>query len=157
MKNSSTHESLLAYNNILKENDDIYRGISKIFGMPECTFWILYTLRAENVSLTQSEICDFLYQPKQTVNSALKKLEAEGYIELRCINDRRSKQIYLKEKGVALAEKTVDKVLEAEYKALFSLTDEEQREFIELLQKYTNILKSKIRNIEINKAASERR
>lgn len=42
-------------------------------GLSDCTFWILYALRENNARLTQSEICNFFYQPKQTVNSALKK------------------------------------------------------------------------------------
>ena len=55
--------------------------------------------------MTQSEICSFLYQPKQTVNSSLKKLASEGYIQLS-VSGHRSKQILLTEKGRELTSQT---------------------------------------------------
>ena len=69
---------LLEYNKETKRLDDLYRCAAKQCGISECAFWILYTLRAEERQFTQAEICEFLIEPKQTVRSALKKLEAEG-------------------------------------------------------------------------------
>lgn len=146
MQNIMKEKRLSEYNDIIKENDNLYRGLAKHFGLPECAFWILYTLRADNTGLTQSEICDVLYQPKQTVNSALKNLEAQGNIELLYVNGRRSKQIRLTKKGIGLAEKTVDQVLAAEHKALLDLTDAEQQAFIGLFRKYTNALRGRMRD-----------
>ena len=71
---------LLEYNRETKRLDDLYRCAVKQCGISECAFWILYTLRAEERQFTQAEICEFLIEPKQTVHSALKKLEAEGYL-----------------------------------------------------------------------------
>ena len=73
-------QALMAYNKETKKLDDLYRSAAKNCGMAECAFWILYTLRVEEKSFTQAEICEFLVEPKQTVNSALKKLVAEGYL-----------------------------------------------------------------------------
>ena len=44
-------KKLFEYNNIIKEQEDLYRKIAKHFGMSECSFWILYSLR-EAGSLT---------------------------------------------------------------------------------------------------------
>ncbi len=63
---------LSEFNSALKENDDIYRGLSKFYGLSECALWILYTLRVSETPVTQSDICDVMFQPKQTVNSALR-------------------------------------------------------------------------------------
>ena len=52
-----------------------------------------------------------------TVNSSLKKMEAEGYIELLNINDKRSKQVSLTEKGLDLANNTVDIIISKENNA----------------------------------------
>lgn len=136
-------KTLSRYNSILKENDDLYRGVAKAFGMPDCTFWILYALREEKV-LTQSEICSCMYQPKQTVNSALKKLETEGYIALTAKKDRRSKQIELTEKGEKLAAQTVDKIFAVEQSAMSALTKEEREAFLGLFRKYIHLLKEKM-------------
>ena len=145
---SDAKKCLLEYNSIFKENDDLYRKIARELGMSECTFQIFYMLREQEETVTQSEICSALYQPKQTVNSALKKLEQEGYLRLIKQDDRRSKRIELTEKGRELAERTVDRVLLVEQKALAELTEEEQKAFIGLFRKYTKLLGNKMQEIE---------
>lgn len=132
---------LFEYNSIIKENDDIYRQIARQFGFSECTFWILYSLREDNICLTQRKLCSMLSQPKQTVNSALKKLEADGYLKLCSGEDRRHKLIQLTEKGEALARKTLDKVMTLENRTFDTFTEEEQVQFLQLFRKYTDNLK----------------
>ena len=142
-------DHLYEYNEIIKENDEIYRHLAKGFHMPECTFWILYTLRTAQAPMAQSELCRMLYEPKQTVNSALKKLEAEGFLSLAVGNDRRSKTITLTDKGETLSDQTVDLVISAEKHALLSLEETEQDIFLQLFHKYTDSLKQQIE--ELNK------
>ena len=88
----NAYQMLIAFNRETKKLDDVYRSAAKSCGISECAFWILYTLRVEEKSFTQAEICEFLIEPKQTVNSALKKLEAEGYLTLSAGADQRSKR-----------------------------------------------------------------
>jgi len=135
-----TYNRLLTYNSLLKEMDEIYRHLAKSMGLSECTLWILYALRVEKNAPTQSEIGRFLFQPKQTVNSALKKMEDEGLIEFFYANDRKNKQIYLTKSGKALAEKTADKVIQAEYASLLGLSLQEQEAFLQLYQQYVRLL-----------------
>ncbi len=127
-------------NSIIKESDEIYRNAAKTLGLPDCAFWILYALRDNGEMPTQRELCNTLYQPKQTINSSLKKMESDGYIELLSVNDHRSKKIRLTEKGISLAEETVDKVILLEQKALSGLSAQEQTAFISLFRKYTQLL-----------------
>lgn len=141
-------KTLSQYNSILKENDEIYRCAAKSLGLPDCALWILYALRESDTALTQSEICHLMYQPKQTVNSSLKKLESAGYIKLEEMKDRRSKHIKLTEKGKILAENTADKIIAAEMKAFSQLSGNEREIFINIFRKYTDLLKSNI--FEIN-------
>lgn len=144
MKKNNARKMLWEYNTIFKENDDIYRCAAKGLGVSDCALWILYAVRAEE-NVTQKDICGTIHYPKQTVNSALKKLESEGCIVLSEMEDRRSKQISLTPKGVKLAEKTADKIVAAELAALSGLTDEERETFIELFRKYTELLKNNMR------------
>lgn len=137
-------KKLFEYNNIIKEQEDLYRKIAKHFGMSECSFWILYSLREANHSLTQSELCYALSQPKQTINSALKKWEDTGYIELSTDLDRRRKLIQLTTKGEFLAQETVDKVIVLENQTFDRFTDSEQKLFLNLLHKYTDNLKKNL-------------
>lgn len=147
MEKKNVGKELLEYNSIIKENDDIYREIAKTLGLPDCAFWILYMLREGGTELTQREICAAIYQPKQTVNSALKKLEQEGYIEMAGQDNHRRKPIHLTEKGEQLAQRTVDRVIAAEQKTLSEMTQEEKDVFIRLFRKYTDLLRKNMREL----------
>ena len=140
MKNNSS-KRMLEFNEVMKENNDLYSNLAKKFKMSDCMLWILYILREENKVLTQSDICNMMCIPKQTVNSSLKKMEAEGYIELLNINDKRSKQVSLTEKGLDLANNTVDIIISKENNALSKMDKEEQALFINLFKKYKDLLK----------------
>ena len=147
MKKRGTSDCLAEYNGIIKENDDIYRNLARIFGLSECSFWILYTLRTNDTALAQSEVCAYMYQPKQTVNSALKKMESEGYLKLEKGKDHRSKQISLTVGGIRLCERTVDRIIESERGALGRMTAEEQEMFLSLFHKYTDLLRQAMQDI----------
>ncbi len=152
---SETEELLSKYNGLLKENDELYRNAAKAMALSDCTFWILYSLRDSGTEITQSDLGTTLYLPKQTINSALKKLESDGFIELLAGNDRRSKRIRLTEKGTLLAEQTADHVISAELEALNGLTNRERETFIDLFQKYTVLLKQNMQQL-ISKYSEER-
>ena len=126
MKNIGAEKQLSKYNHVYKENTAIYRDLSIRLGLNESTFWILYTLRIEEPPVTQSDMCAILAYPKQTVNSALKKLEQEGLLTLFGERGRGGKPIRLTEAGAKLAEQTVDLVIESEQKALLDFSAEEQ-------------------------------
>ena len=140
-------KKMLELNEIMKETDDLYRNLAKKFKMSDCMIWILYILREDDRSVTQSDICNMMYMPKQTVNSSLKKMESEGYIELLNINDKRSKQVCLTEKGVDLAHNTVDIIISKENNALSKMDKEEQALFINLFKKYKDLLKESFMEI----------
>lgn len=94
---------------------------------------------------TQHEICKGLYQSKQTIHSSLKKLEEAGLLELRyAANNRKKKEIFLTLKGVDIAEKTADKIMEAEQKALDDLAKQEQDVFLGLFGKYIGALRTEL-------------
>ena len=140
-------KKMLELNEIMKETDDLYRNLAKKFKMSDCMMWILYILREDDRAVTQSDICNLMCMPKQTVNSSLKKMEAEGYIELLNINDKRSKQVCLTEKGVDLANNTVDRIISKENNALSKMDNEEQALFINLFKKYKDLLKESFMEI----------
>ena len=145
-KTNNARNKLYEYNNALKSVDENYRNIAKRSGLSEAAFWTLYTLRMEPGNVTQSDVCNVLYQPKQTVNSALKKLESEGYIILTPAGAH-TKNISFTESGIKLCEQTVDKVIEAECDALKEMTDDEAENLIALQGAYSILLKNKLNNL----------
>lgn len=146
---------LAEYNRILRENDGIYRHAARAFGLSDCALWILYVLRTETAPITQSGICDILYQPKQTVNSALKKMEEDGLLTFICTRGQRSKPIRLTEKGALLAAETADRIIQAEQDAFFSLSGEERETFLRVWRKYTAQLKKTVQHMKKSGASLE--
>lgn len=144
MKERTIETTLWEYNTIFKENNEMYRGVAKVLGLTDTALWILYALRDSRGTATQREVCNMLYEPKQTINSALKKMEAEGYIELIPGKDRRSKRIRLTEKGTALAGQTADKVIEAEHRALCRMEEQDREQLLRLFRTYTEKLKEEM-------------
>ena len=133
-------QTLMAYNKETKKLDDLYRSAAKTCGMAECAFWILYTLRVDETAYTQAEICELLHEPKQTVNSALKKLEAAGVLSLSAGDDQRSKRVRLTPKGEQLARSNADRVAEAEARAIGSMSPDDRAAFIRLTELYGTLL-----------------
>ena len=83
---------------------------------------------------------------KQTINSALRKLEADGVVRSEVFEGRK-KKVYLTEKGRRLAKDTVYRVIEIENEIFASWSDEEKRIYIELTQRYVEVFKEKIKNM----------
>lgn len=133
-------EVLAIFNATINGSEEIYRAVAKSFGLSDCAFWILYCIRQSEEKVTQKDICSFIYQPKQTVHSALKKMVEDGLIEVGDYNGKRHKYVTLTEKGEAFSKKTVDLVL-AEEIAIFEDMDVSEREIaMKLLAKYSDSL-----------------
>ena len=137
-------EVLAAFNATINGSEEIYRTVAKSFGLSDCAFWILYCIRQSEEKVTQKDICSFIYQPKQTVHSALKKMVEDGLIEVGDYNGKRHKYITLTEKGEAFSQKTVDLVL-AEEIAIFEDMNASERELaMKLLAKYSDSLSQRM-------------
>ena len=128
------------HNNLMKKNESLYRSLAVRFGLSECAFWILYVLRSNIAMLTQRDLCDWLCQPKQSVNTGIKKLLDKGLIELACGNDRRSKYLMLTDEGKSFCEMTLDRVIDAEKAAITGLSGEEKEMMFRLFSRYTELL-----------------
>lgn len=127
------------YSRLYKEDDGLYRRLARHFGLSESAFWILYTLEATPGPMTQATLSSWLCLSKQTINSGLKQLELEGYI---CLTDGPGRRKYLRltEQGRALAERTVQPVLELEERAFLAMTPEEQEGFLRLTRRHLELM-----------------
>lgn len=137
----NNYDMLIKYNGLLKEYDDIYRNVSKQFHMSETEFWILYILYTEQIQPTQRDLCLRLHIPKQTIHSALRKMEQAEWIHYIALKDHRMKQIALSKKGYQAALSSVALITEKEESAFQCFSDEEKSNFISLLERYVIHLK----------------
>lgn len=143
-----TDALLLKYNAMVKRNEDVYRRAARQSGLSESAHWILYTLLINPRPVSQREICDMTYQPKQSINSALKKLEQDGHIRLAFgENNRKTKLIHLTPGGRMLAEATAGRVIQAEKNALSKLGEVECAKLYALFETYTQLLNEEIHQI----------
>ena len=121
---------------IYNETNLLYHRLARSCGLSDCAFWLLYTLRAEESSMTQTQLCELLSLSKQTVNSALKKLVGQGYLRLEAADGNlKNKQVMLTDRGEELLRRTVDRVFGVENAAGARLTAEERRALLTLSQK----------------------
>lgn len=121
---------------IYNENTPLYHRLARACGLPDCAFWLLYTLRSEEAPLTQTQLSEQLSLPKQTVNSALKKLVEEGVLRLEAADGNlKNKRVCLTEAGEAFLRRTVDRVFGVESAAAARLTEEERSALVALSQK----------------------
>ncbi len=80
---------------------------------------------------------------KQTINSSIRKLEADGILYLEQ-SDGRSKRVVLTDKGRELMENTVAQIHKAEVHALDDWTKEEIQTYILTLSKVHGSLKREL-------------
>lgn len=122
--------------------NDIYRDAASKFGLS--TAYLTFYIPSAEVGegCLQKDVCDATFIPKQTVNSAIRKLEQEGYLTLS--NGKgHSKHILLTESGHTLLKETIFPIVEAENEAFTELSFEECNLLLKLHSKYTTALREK--------------
>ena len=150
---SGISRQLQQYNELWQENDSFYRAMAKAMNLPECTMWILYSLRVYQKPMTPSQLCDVMLQPKQTIHSALKKMEADGLLETLPAQDKRSRRLRLTERGIELARRTGDLVIQAEQNALDALPPQDCQQLLTLFRQYTDALHKSLQLLQEKKHA----
>ena len=148
MNHTSNYNYILEFNQILKECDSIYHNAAVKAGLSDCAFWILYTLQDSTRTYTQSEICDDGFMPKQTVNSALKKMEKDGYLTLHPIPGKKGKYIQLTETGQAFVQQKIVPIMKAEENACAQFTSDEKFAFLNTFRGFVNWLKTEVTSVQ---------
>ena len=132
---SGAHAHLRRFNHLIGEIDALYHEAALHFGMPDSAMRVLYTVCVEGGSCPIAEIIRQCGMSKQTLNSALRRLEEEGTIVLQADSGRR-KRVCLTDSGRARTERTVDRIIEMENRIYETWTQEERDSHIGLTQRY---------------------
>lgn len=133
--------TLREFNDIIMELFTAYRRIASRLDVTENELWILYELIAEEQGLLQRELCERLGLAKQTINSALQKMEAAGHIQQKPGSDRRTKEISLTPAGREQAERTAGWLMRAETAALEAMGPQKCQAMFKGLREYTHELR----------------
>ena len=143
------------YNGLYKESSELYHRLARHYGLSDCAFWILYTMREAGGPVSQKRLCEELYLSKQTVNSALKSLEAAGYLRLESARDsRRNKDIHLTPAGEELLRRCADPVFAMEERAFLRLEPEERAAVLRLGRRHLDLLREETERLLQQKSES---
>lgn len=106
--------------------------------------FVLYALEGQR-AMTQKKICICTGLTKQTVNSVIRSLKEEGYIELSpgC-EDRREKQITLTEKGKAYSSEILMPLQELEHRVLQIMGSDRVQQMIDNITLYNAVFEKEM-------------
>ncbi|MBE5958367.1 MAG: MarR family transcriptional regulator [Lachnospiraceae bacterium] len=120
--------------------DSFYGEFAKKSNVSSALLWVLYALNDGNPH-TQIEISNDWELPKTTVNTVIKEIQKNGYVELVPIKGkRREMSIVLTESGKKYANSVLSELYKKEGEVYKSLNREE-REIIIVLEKLARKLK----------------
>ena len=120
--------------------DSFYDEFAKKSNVSSALLWVLYALNDGN-SHTQIEISNDWELPKTTVNTVIKEIQQNGYVELIPIKGkRREMSIVLTKSGKNYADSILSDLYKKEAKVYKTLRSEEY-EVVDLLERIAKKLK----------------
>ncbi len=137
---SDIQELQRAFDMNVKAIDEAYDRTAKRCHLSPSSFDILYTLFAYGDGCTQKELCERCYDGKQTVNSAVHKMQRDGLLQISAGTGRNT-HVHLTDAGRAYAARAIAPVLES--------FDEDERELLSrVIDVYTRRLVQALDGIE---------
>lgn len=127
------------YNQLCRGYDDIYRQAAMQAGISFVPYYILVMICSTDGPHTQSDIQHFSFYPKQTINSAVMRLQELGYVELH--PEGRRKNLVLTPAGEAFCARRVYPVLQAEQESFSALTPQEQEMLLSTTEKHIRLFR----------------
>lgn len=134
-------------NAVISEINGVYRDLAQHFGLSSSVLDILYTALYQGGSCTLRQICLLTGMSKQTLNSALRKMELEGLLTLEAV-DGKQKKVCLTPAGKDLASRTAGVELDMEAAILDSWTPEEAELFLRLNERYLQSLRQGLHQLK---------
>ena len=127
---------------LLREQDSIYHNTAVRFGLSDTAMRVLYLVSETDEVLTQQDLCRQNFSAKQTIHTAINGLVKNGFVELIPIpGTRNHKKILLTASGQALADRTVNRLKEAEQRAYSRMSEEDLQTYLELTGRLTSHLR----------------
>lgn len=128
-------DGIRRYNYIMGETNAAYHRAAVKLGLSDSAATILYSLCNYGGRCLLGDIIKLSGMSKQTVNSALRVLEADGVVTLEAESGRR-KAARLTEKGTALAENTVARLIRMENEIFAAWSEKEQETYLSFAKRY---------------------
>ncbi len=140
------YENIHRINYLTSELDALYHQAALKLGLTDSAMCVLYSLHEGGGSCFLSDIYKQFGVSKQTINSALRRLEEDGAVYLE-VHRGKSKTVRLTKKGEDLVSKTVVRLCDAEAKAFELWSEEEKSEHVRLTEKYVESFRRQVQSI----------
>lgn len=133
-------------NYLTTKMESLYHLSSLKLGITDSVSIVLYSIYDAGGECLLSDIYKGSGISKQTVNSAVRGLEADGVLYLEQHNGR-AKKVILTDKGRDYVQRTVARLYQAEINVFDSWTQEEISTYIQLMEKYADCFRQQIEKL----------
>ena len=138
-----SEDNIRRINYLMTEIDALYHQAAVKMRLSDSVARVLYTIYEAKGSCLLSEIYKKTGVSKQTINSALRKLEQEGILYLEPYKGN-AKKVILTSKGEQYVEQTVAKLYAAEIRSFASWSEAEMKMYISLIRTDIDSLRKEI-------------
>ena len=107
---------------------------------------VLYTVYDTGESCLLSDIYKKTGISKQTINSAIRSLEASGILYLEQYTGR-AKKVVLTQKGKSYVQKTAARIFQAEIQAFDTWSEDEIDTYLRLMEKYAECFRRQVEEL----------
>lgn len=140
--NIRSSKELRRYNYLAGELDAAYHELNIKLNMADSAMIILYAICDQGDACLLRDIYGQFGVSKQTINSALRKLEEEKLVFLEAV-DAKNKRVCLTPKGKETADRTAKRIIEVENDIFSSWEEEEVEKYLELTERYLHDFKER--------------
>ena len=137
-------DAMQRFNYLAHEIDAAYHDAAQKMGFSDSAMMILYAVCTNGTECPLQEITDRSGVSKQTINSALRKLEAEGIVTLAGLGQAgRKKKVCLTDDGKAAVQNTLLRMIQIENEILGAWSAQEQAQYLDLTQRYLTAFRTR--------------
>ena len=149
MQVCATDNKLRHINSMLSELSNIYEKLLSTKNVPEGVFIVMSSILDLGEGCLQKEISEMSYLNKKTVNSTIKKLQKEEFIELRA-GKYPNMHIYLTSKGQDYMNSKIIPIIELEKNVLKYMPEREFEVLVDSYKKYIDNFREHVEEFSSN-------
>ena len=138
-----SEDNIRRINYLMTEIDALYHQAAVKMRLSDSVARVLYTIYEAKGSCLLSEIYKKTGVSKQTINSALRKLEQEGILYLEP-SGARSKRVCLTEAGLRVADATAGRLIRLENSIFDEWPAEDVQQYLGLMERYLQAFRCKL-------------
>ena len=144
--NDELYEKIFRINCLTEDIDSLYHQAAVKLGVSDSVLFVLYMVYTNGEKCLLYDIYKLSGICKQTINSAIRKLENEDIVYLEKQKGK-AKIVCLTDKGKAYTKQNAAKLFEAECNAFSDWSEEEMKLYLSLIEKHNASMRKQVQNL----------